>query len=114
VPSLVVSETTAADGAVLKLAGELDVSTVPVLEDRLLAVASAEEHRRVVLDCMDLTFVDSSGMRLLLSALRIVGRHGGAMTIACANPTVLRLFAVTGMDRTFVIRPTLGEALAAA
>jgi anti-sigma B factor antagonist len=114
VPSLVVSQTATTEGAVIKLEGELDVSTLPILQDRLLAVASSADHRCVVLDCMDLTFIDSSGMRLLLSALRVVGRRGGALTIACANPTVLRLFAVTGMDRTFDIRPTRAEALATA
>jgi anti-sigma B factor antagonist len=89
------------------------VSTLPLLEDRLLAVAFDSEHRCVVLDGMELTFIDSSGMRLLLSALRAVGRRGGCLTVACANPTVLRLFAVTGMDQTLVIRPTPAEALEA-
>jgi anti-sigma B factor antagonist len=112
VPSLVVSEA-AADGVhVLDLQGELDVSTVSTLQPRL--VDAVESDRRVVLDCMGLTFIDSSGMRLLLYALRAVHRHDGCLAVACANPTVLRLFAVTGMDMTFDILPTRAEAIAKA
>jgi anti-sigma B factor antagonist len=114
VPSLVVSETTDTQADILTLEGELDVSTLRMLQGRLLDLAAAPERRCVVLDGMELTFIDSSGMRLLLSALRMVGRRGGCLTIACANPTVLRLFAVTGMDRTFVIRPSRAEAIEAA
>jgi anti-sigma B factor antagonist len=111
VPSLAVSETSDAEVAVLELEGELDISTLPSLQARLLEVVA--RNRCVVLDCMGLTFIDSSGMRLLLSALREVGRDG-CLVLACANPTVLRLFAVTGMDRTFDIRPSRDEALAGA
>jgi anti-sigma B factor antagonist len=108
-PALAVSETSDAEVAVLELEGELDVSTLPSLQARLLEVVA--RNRCVVLDCMGLTFIDSSGMRLLLSALRVVGRGDGCLVLACANPTVLRLFAVTGMDRTFDIRPSRDDAL---
>jgi anti-anti-sigma factor len=43
--------------------------------------------------------------------LRIVHRRQGRLVLACANPTVLRLFAVTGMDRTFDVEPTRAQAV---
>jgi anti-sigma B factor antagonist len=109
VPSLELSETVESGVHVFDLRGELDVSTVRVLHPRLLDVLA--ERPCVVLDCMGLTFIDSSGMRLLLSALRIVHRRHGCLVLACANPTVLRLFAVTGMDRTFDVQPTREQAI---
>ncbi len=74
-------------------------------------IAAVETHGCVAIDGMGLTFIDSSGMRLLLSALRIVGRNSGCLVFACANPTVLRLFAVTGMDGTFEMTTSRDEAV---
>jgi anti-sigma B factor antagonist len=109
VPSLSLSEQTDEDVYVLELAGELDVSTVGSVQREV--IAAVETHPCLVLDGMGLTFIDSSGMRLLLSALRIVGRRKGCFVFACANPTVLRLFAVTGMDQTFDLASSRKEAL---
>jgi anti-sigma B factor antagonist len=109
VPSLEVSETNEGPVRVLELAGELDISTLRPLGTQL--IDAVERHHCVVLDFMRLTFIDSSGMRLLLGALRIVDRVGGCLLVACANPTVLRLFAVTGMDTTFEILPSRPEAV---
>src|SRR3954453_11151436 len=109
VPSVSLSEQTDEDVYVLELAGELDVSTVGSVQREV--IAAVETHPCLVLDGMGLTFIDSSGMRLLLSALRIVGRRKGCFVFACANPTVLRLFAVTGMDQTFALAGSREEAL---
>ena len=46
-----------------------------------------------------------------VTALRIVGRRKGCLVFACANPTVLRLFAVTGMDQTFELAHSREAAL---
>ena len=81
---------------VIALTGELDVGTV----DRFrTAVREAIEARAtaVVADLTRLTFMDSSGL--------------AAMLVACANPTVLRVFHVTRTDATFEICPTVEQAL---
>jgi len=112
VPSLALQEATESDVVrVIALRGELDVSTLKSLSDRLMRIVDA--HRCVVLDAMELTFIDSSGMRLLLSALRRAALRDGCLALACANPTVLRLFAVTGMDRTLDVRPSREAAVQA-
>jgi anti-sigma B factor antagonist len=112
VPSLELSESTESGIHIFDLRGELDISTVRVLHQRL--VDAIDEEPCVVLDCMGLTFIDSSGMRLLLSALRLIHRQDGCLVVACANPTVLRLFAVTGMDKTFDVVPSREDAVAKA
>jgi anti-anti-sigma factor len=110
VPSLQVS-TCDEDGVrVLDLRGELDLDTEPVLRGPLFEAVGARPT--VVLDGAGLTFVDSHGMRLLISALRESTRRAGRLIFACENPTVLRLFTLTGMDRTFCIVPDRRAALA--
>ena len=96
----------------IRLRGELDLAGSRVFEPVLMR--SAEQDAAVVLDCAELTFIDSTGMGVILGALRVLARHGGHLAIACRNPTVLRLFAVTHMDETIPIAPTREGAVEAA
>jgi anti-sigma B factor antagonist len=60
---------------------------------------------------MGVGFIDSTGLSVLLNGLRRVTRARGAMVLACANPTVLRLFEITKLDSTFEIVPNCDEAI---
>lgn len=95
---------------VIALSGELDVGTV----DRFRAAmheAIQGQASAVVADLSHLTFMDSSGLAAMLGALRDLSRAGGRLLVACANPTVLRVFHVTRTDATFEICPTVEQAL---
>jgi anti-sigma B factor antagonist len=87
---------------VIALRGELDVSTVPALAEPLRQ-AIATGKTAVVIDLSELTFLDSTGLMVLLNGLRRIICQGGRLVIACANPTVLRLFEITGTETTFTI-----------
>lgn len=65
-PPFEVSEETRATGRVVRPAGELDIATAPILERRLTELICAE--RETVLDLSALTFMDSSGIALLIRA----------------------------------------------
>ncbi len=95
---------------VLAAAGEVHVSTAPELADRLnRAIVAGRTH--IVLDFSEVEFIDSTGLSVLLNALRHLSRQGGALALVCTNPTVLRLFEITRLDATFDIVATRGEAL---
>jgi anti-sigma B factor antagonist len=98
---------------VLALRGELDVATVPRLADPLRAAIAAGKTAMVI-DLAELTFLDSTGLMVLLNGLRRVGRQGGNLVIMCTNPTVLRLFDITGTASTFTVVDSREKALAAA
>jgi anti-sigma B factor antagonist len=111
-PALAIEEQHLNDGVhVIRLRGELDLAGARIFEPVLMK--GARRDRAVILDFAELTFIDSTGMGVILSALRILGRYGGSLSIACDNPTVLRLFAITRMDETIPIFPTREGALAA-
>ena len=97
---------------VLALRGELDVGTVAELAQPLRG-AIAQGKKAVIVDLGELTFIDSTGLMVLLNGLRRLIREGGRLALACTNPTVLRLFEVTGTDSTFTIRPDRSSALEA-
>jgi anti-sigma B factor antagonist len=98
---------------VLALRGELDVATVPRLADPLREAIAAGKTALVV-DLGELTFLDSTGLMVLLNGLRRVVRQGGNLVIVCTNPTVLRLFDITGTATTFTVVGSRNDALTAA
>lgn len=62
------------EGRTIRVGGELDLSTVPVLEGHLGGVLDGAGD--VVLDVADLDFIDSSGVRVLLSLARRIQDRG--------------------------------------
>jgi anti-anti-sigma factor len=89
-----------ADGAELRLAGELTLATVSGLQERLRETESADP-RVLVLDLREVRFVDSSALAALIAAdarSRMVGRH---LMLVTGPGTVERLLALTGLDRRF-------------
>jgi len=96
---------------ILRVVGEIHATTAPEFSERLNA-AIAQGRTGVVLDLTGVEFIDSTGLSVLLNGLRRVTRVRGAMVLACANPTVLRLFEITKLDSTFDIVADCDEAVA--
>lgn len=109
----VTEERPEAETRVVALRGELDVATVGRLRRALTPIIEDPEAQLVVVDLVEVTFIDSTGLMTLLNALRRLVRRGGRLVLACSNPTVLRLFEATRTDATFEIVPTREQALAA-
>jgi anti-sigma B factor antagonist len=95
---------------VIKVAGEIHATTAPEFSTRLNNAIEGGKTG-VVLDLTAVEFIDSTGLSVLLNGLRRVTRVRGTMVIACANPTVLRLFEITKLDSTFEILADCDEAI---
>ena len=80
--------------------GELDLATVDLLRDRLEELTAAG-FTRVLLDLRELTFLDSSGLRLVLELERESRAEGWELAVIEGTPEVRRVFEVTGL-RTVV------------
>src|SRR4051794_24963641 len=85
------------DGERLLIActGELDLTTAPELEELLITSAPYGE---LELDLAHLEFIDSSGLRLLLSERERMGRSGGVLRVVGARGAVARVFALSGLE----------------
>jgi anti-anti-sigma factor len=104
-----------ADGfSIVALAGELDLSTIPQLEPRLLD--ELREQGSVVADLTRLRFIDSSGIGLLIKAHR-VSEDGGAPhvlhIVVSDGSQVERVFALAGIGKAIPIFVDRAEAIAA-
>ena len=87
---------------VLKLGGELDISTSPDLQDALAELTDAP--RRVAVDLSDLEFIDSTGLAALLGAHKDLMEHGGTLELRHPSRMVVNLVQITGLDDVFEIR----------
>ena len=77
----------------LSLQGRLDTTTAPRLEGELRdAVIGVSD---LVFDLSDLEYVSSAGLRVLLSAQKVMNKQG-TMTIIHAKPEIMEIFEVTG------------------
>jgi anti-sigma B factor antagonist len=79
------------------VAGELDIATVPEL-DQVLSDAEARAPL-VVLDLRALEFIDCSGANLMLAVDRRIRQAGGRFVVVRGAACVERLFALIGIDR---------------
>ncbi len=77
----------------LTLAGRLDTTTAPELE------ATIKEHvegiNDLVLDFTELAYISSAGLRVLLSAQKVMNKQG-KITLKNVNETINEVFAITG------------------
>ena len=103
-------EAESADGAtILRVTGEIDLSTHERLADELTELAA--KGRPIVIDMADCDFVDSSGIRSLLIGQRAAGDAGASVALAGASPQVTRVLEVTGVGRAIPMHPDVGAAL---
>jgi anti-sigma B factor antagonist len=86
---------------VVDVRGDLDCYTAPQL--RAVLVELADGPRKVVLDVGGSTFIDSTGLGVLVGALKRLRQKGGDMALRSLTPTTERLFEVTGVSQLFEI-----------
>jgi len=79
----------------LRLSGEIDLATAPVLE-RWLQTAERNGNTAIVLDLGDVTFIDVSGLRAFLGAAERASRSGRTFAIVRAPALVQRVLQFTG------------------
>ena len=75
------------------LVGRLDTTTSPQLEAELRQ--SVDGLTELVLDLKDLDYISSAGLRVLLSAQKVMNRQG-QMIIRNVKPEIMDIFDVTG------------------
>jgi anti-sigma B factor antagonist len=107
-------QVTRVDGVpVVKAAVEVDATNAQDLRSAILAAISTSTERLIV-DMSDTGFCDSTGLNVLVRAHKRLEEAGGELLLVATEPTLLRIFKVTGMDTMFHLFASLDEALVAA
>jgi len=92
------------------VSGEVDAHSAGDL--RTAVEAGMGPEVRVVADLSAVTFLDSTGLGVFVTALKRVQEQGGSLDLVVNSPRVLRVFELTGLDSMLTIHPDLATALA--
>lgn len=91
---------------------EIDGNIVAILEGSLDTAAAAEtekamsplndvEGKDIIIDCTDLAYISSAGLRIFLGILQSAQAKGGHVYIKGINDTVRSVFTITGFSNIF-------------
>jgi anti-sigma B factor antagonist len=94
---------------ILLISGRLDASTVNILE-RALYRAMAPGTKVVVVDLGEITYISSSGLRVLLTARRQVRERGGDILLCSLSPSVRDVLNMVGFTALFSVFDSLDAA----
>lgn len=84
----------------IALSGRLDTTTAPQLEAALKS--SLEGVTALTMDCKELAYISSAGLRVLLSAQKVMMKQGN-MVVCNVNETILEVFEVTGFSQILTL-----------
>jgi anti-sigma B factor antagonist len=94
---------------VLSVTGRLDASTVNILE-RALMRALMQGTKAIVIDASGITYISSSGLRVLLTARRQVRERDGDILLCALSPNVRDVMNMVGFTALFSVYESLDEA----
>jgi stage II sporulation protein AA (anti-sigma F factor antagonist) len=103
--------TTVTEGIqVVALAGEIDYNTSGQVRQALDVTGTARP--RIVIDMCEVTFMDSSGINILISAHQDTTASGGWLRLAAPTDAVRRVLQLVGVDQVIDCHATREQALA--
>jgi len=97
---------------IVEVRGRVDSNTAKAFEEKLLGAIAAAEPQLVV-DCAQLDYISSAGLRVLLMAVKKVKAARGKLALSGLKPHVQEVFDVSGFSSIFSIHPGRDAALAA-
>jgi anti-sigma B factor antagonist len=100
---------TVGDHTVLDVGGEVDVYTAPRLRERLVELVE-QGAKHVVVDLSRVEFLDSTGLGVLVGALKRLRAVNGTLGLVCAHERLLKIFRITALDRVFALYDTVDAA----
>lgn len=93
----------------IRVNGRLDHSQTPQLEDRLTHLLNAGHHF-LVTDLTQTDYINSGGLRCLVSAWRKARQQEGNLVLCGLNTRLQEIFGMVGFDKVFQIYPDLETA----
>ncbi|MHB1488561.1 MAG: STAS domain-containing protein [Acidimicrobiales bacterium] len=85
------------------LTGEVDVASSGYLREMINGQIGHAGNPLVVLDLSEMTFIDSTGLGILVAACRRARAVGSDLVVQHPRPNVSKVFATTGLDRVLTI-----------
>jgi len=84
------------DSSVVRVEGEIDVSTISPLRDELNGLV-ADGYTNISVDLRNVDFLDSTALGLLVGVHKRCSEAGGHLRLVIDSPRILKLFEITGL-----------------
>lgn len=91
------------DQVTARLTGELDHCSAQSIRRELDELIADPGVKRLVLDLRGLTFMDSSGIGVILGRYRVLAQRGGRVAVKNMSPHIERIFILSGMNQIIEI-----------
>jgi anti-sigma B factor antagonist len=109
---LAVTSRTVDSFEIIEVSGEIDVYTAPKLREAVVNAVEAG-HAHLIIDVRKVDFLDSTGLGVLVGALKRVRADGGSLDIVCTQERILKIFQITGLDKVFGLHASIEDVSAA-
>jgi anti-sigma B factor antagonist len=100
------------DCAVLRVCGEVDTYTAPMLREQVRELA-AKGAVHLIADLGGVDFLNSTGLGVLVGGLKRLREAGGSLTLVISAPRILRIFQVTGLTKVLIAHRSAADAITA-
>jgi stage II sporulation protein AA (anti-sigma F factor antagonist) len=95
----------------IRLAGELDHHTAEELRQKVNDIVEKRQIEHMVFNLQDLSFMDSSGLGVILGRYKQIKNSGGEMVVCSVSPPIRRLFDMSGLFKIIRLADSEGKAL---
>ena len=104
-------ESSGATYTVVVLAGEVDATNSDEMYGVLESVVT-QHPRLLIVDISELSFMDSTGLRMLLRSSRTLDQQGGVLALAAPQTAVARVLQLTRADQLIPVYESVADAIA--
>ncbi|OEH85701.1 anti-sigma F factor antagonist [Desulfuribacillus stibiiarsenatis] len=111
--NLTVSHKNSQDSLIVYLSGELDQHTADIVRSAIEKEWTKKLAKHIVLNLENLTFMDSSGLGVILGRYKQVNNDGGKLVICCINRQVDKIVELSGLKKIMSFYETETDALKA-
>ncbi|MFA5094261.1 MAG: STAS domain-containing protein [Candidatus Omnitrophota bacterium] len=107
---MVIKEKQSGDVVVLTVDGEINFNSSPEFRKSFLKVLDSK-NLKVVVNLLNVAYVDSSGLATLVEAHQKIKSAGGKLKLTNLSPKVKGLFEITKLEKLFDIQPNEEDAV---
>lgn len=96
---------------VVAINGDIDHHTATLIKERSEKEYTLNGSRDMILDFSDVSFMDSSGIGMIIGRYKNVESNGGRLVVFGASKNVSRIFTMSGLGKIIKVCSTLQEAI---
>jgi anti-sigma B factor antagonist len=95
---------------IIGVKGRLDTTNYSILEKKLMDLIE-QHHDKILVECSTMDYISSSGLRILLMALKKVSLTKGKFVLCGLQENIHEIFEISGFTSIFEIYPSMEDAL---